>query len=233
MSSPAESTSDAEAVGPPPTPRILFIEFARMGLSGFGGVLPFVRRAVVERNRWLGDRDFVELLSLGQVLPGPNVINLSLMLGLRFAGLRGALAAFSGLVFVPMAGVLLLMLLYEHYQGVPAVQHMLTGMSAVSAGLILSTAMRLAQSLPRTARNVVIGLAAFAAIGVLRWPLVPVMAVMVPLGIALEWRTEAAARRQALAAAQSIARPAAQPAAHAPEEPDARAATGPDGEAPR
>lgn len=178
-----------------PGPRELFLEFARMGLTGFGGVLPFVRRAVVERNRWLGDREFVELLSVGQVLPGPNVVNLALMLGMRFAGLRGALAAFAGLVLVPMTGVLLLMLLYEHYRDVAAVQRMLTGMSAVAAGLILATAVRLAQSQPRSARNLVLAAAAFAAIGLLRWPLVPVMLVLVPLGIGLEWHGERAARR--------------------------------------
>lgn len=176
-----------------PGPRELFLEFARMGLTGFGGVLPFVRRAVVERNRWLGDREFVELLSVGQVLPGPNVVNLALMLGMRFAGLRGALAAFAGLVLVPMTGVLLLMLLYEHYRDVAAVQRMLTGMSAVAAGLILATAIRLGQSQPRSARNLLLAAAAFVAIGLLRWPLVPVMLVLVPLGIGLEWYGERAA----------------------------------------
>src|SRR5262245_22045395 len=103
-----------QEIAPPPKPRTLFFEFARMALSGFGGVLPFIRRAVVERNRWLNDRDFVEVLSLGQVLPGPNVINDSLMLGLRFAGLRGAVAAFSGLVLVPMVVVLTIMVIYQH-----------------------------------------------------------------------------------------------------------------------
>jgi chromate transporter len=180
-----------------PGPRDLFFEFARMGLTGFGGVLPFVRRAVVERNRWLGDREFVELLSVGQVLPGPNVVNLALMLGLRFAGLRGALAAFAGLVLVPMTGVLLLMLLYEHYRDVAAVQRMLTGMSAVAAGLILATAIKLAQAQPRSARGLLLGAAAFVAIGLLRWPLVPVMLVLVPLGIGLEWHSGRVARKVA------------------------------------
>jgi len=180
---PAES-----ALAPAPTPRALFFEFARMGLSGFGGVLPFVRRSVVERNRWLDDRDFVEILSLGQVLPGPNVINLALMLGLRFAGLRGALAAFCGLVLVPLVVVLCAMGLYLHYQNVPQVRQMLAGMTAVAAGLILSTGLKLAASLPRTVRTIVVGVAAFAAIGLLRWPLLPVMAVLVPVALILEHR---------------------------------------------
>ncbi|AOY93291.1 chromate transporter [Cupriavidus sp. USMAA2-4] len=186
-------------LAPPPTPRRLFIEFARMGLSGFGGVLPFVRRAVVERNRWLDDRQFIELLSMGQVLPGPNVINVALMLGLRFAGLRGALSAFAGLVLVPMVVVLSAMLLYEHYRDVAAVQHMLAGMTAVSAGLVLATGIKLAQSLPPSLRGLLVGAAAFVAIGLLRWPLVPVMAVLVPLGLLLEWHAEGRALRAALA----------------------------------
>ncbi|MCM3608827.1 chromate transporter [Cupriavidus pauculus] len=180
--------SHAAELAPPPTPRTLFFEFARMGLSGFGGVLPFVRRSVVERNRWLDDRDFVEILSLGQVLPGPNVINLALMLGLRFAGLRGALAAFCGLVFVPMVVVLCVMGLYLRYQDVPQVQQALAGMTAVAAGLVLSTGVKLAQSQPRTVRAVMVGAAAFVAIGLLRWPLLPVMAVLVPVALVLEHR---------------------------------------------
>jgi len=174
---------------PPPTPRTLFTEFARMGLSGFGGVLPFVRRAVVERNRWLDDREFVELLSLGQVLPGPNVINLAVMMGLRFAGWRGALAAFTGLVFVPMAIVLGLLLLYEHFQDIAAVRSMLRGMTAVAAGLVLATGIKLALGQSRTWRALLVGAGAFVAIGLLRWPLLPVMAVLVPLAIWLEWNT--------------------------------------------
>lgn len=180
--------AEPEAVAPPPNARTLFLEFARMGLSGFGGVLPFVRRAVVERNRWLDDRDFVEVLSLGQVLPGPNVINVCLMLGLRFAGLRGALAAFAGLVLVPMVVVLTVMVIYQHYQNVEAVRRMLTGMTAVSAGLILATGFKLAQSQPRSVRAVLVGVAAFVTIGLLHLPLVPVMAVLVPLALYLEYR---------------------------------------------
>jgi len=206
------SPPPSAALAPLPTPRHLFIEFARMGLSGFGGVLPFVRRAVVERNRWLDDREFVELLSMGQVLPGPNVINVALMMGLRFAGLRGALAAFAGLVMVPMVVVLSAMLLYEHYRDVAAVQRMLAGMTAVSAGLMLSTGFRLAQSQSPTVRGLLVGVAAFAAIGLLRWPLVPVMAVLVPLGLLLEWRAEGQVLRLAVEAAAPQAPPApAQP----------------------
>lgn len=172
-----------------PTPRVLFVEFARMGLSGFGGVLPFVRRSVVDRNGWLTDQEFVELVSVGQVLPGPNVINFAVMLGLRFSGLLGALSAFSGLVFMPMLVVLMLGLLYGHYQELAIAQRMLAGMTAVAAGLIVAMSVRLALSQPRNVRSPFCGIVAFGAIGLLHWPLLAVMAVLVPLALTLEWRT--------------------------------------------
>jgi chromate transporter len=112
----------------------------------------------------------------------------------RFAGLRGALAAFCGLVFVPMVVVLCVMGLYLRYQDVPQVQQALAGMTAVAAGLVLSTGVKLAQSQPRTVRAVMVGASAFVAIGLLRWPLLPVMAVLVPVALVLEHR--ATARRE-------------------------------------
>jgi chromate transporter len=110
------------------------------------------------------------------------------MLGLRFAGLRGALAAFAGLVLMPMVVVLCAMGLYLRFQDVTAVRQMLAGMTAVAAGLVLSTGVKLAQSQPRTVRAIAVGVAAFVAIGLLRWPLLPVMAVLVPVALVLEYR---------------------------------------------
>ncbi|WP_428851314.1 chromate transporter [Imbroritus primus] len=179
---------------PPPAGR-LFTEFSRMGLSGFGGVMPFVRRAIVERNRWMDDREFAELFSIAQVLPGPNVVNISLMLGYRYAGLRGAVCAFSGLVLVPMVLILVIASIYAHYSNLAFVRHMLQGMMAVSAGLVLATGIRMALAQPRTVRAAIMGGGALLAIGILRLPLVSVMAVMIPTGIAMEaWAMRRAAR---------------------------------------
>ena len=179
----------------PPPARRLFGEFSRMGLSGFGGVLPFVRRAIVERNRWMDDREFAELFSIAQVLPGPNVVNISLMLGYRYAGVRGAVAAFSGLVLVPMVLILVIVSIYARYSEVAYVRHMLQGMMAVSAGLVLATGIRMAMAQPRTVRAAIMGGGALLAIGILRLPLVSVMAVMIPTGIALEaWAMRRAVR---------------------------------------
>ena len=179
-------------LAPPPTARTLFFEFARMGLSGFGGVLPFVRRSVVERNRWLNDRDFVEILSLGQVLPGPNVINLAMMIGARHFGLPGALAALAGMLSAPLVVVVLLALAYTHYADNPHMAGALRGMGAVAAGLIIATGVKL---VPALRNNVlwrglcaVLGGLCFAGIALLRWPLAYVLFGLGAVGCALAWR---------------------------------------------
>lgn len=184
----AEPDAVADAKANVPSCRKLFTEFARMGLSGFGGVLPFARAGIVDRNGWLSNAEFAELLSLGQVLPGPNVVNLSVMLGYRFHGMRGAAAAMGGLVMVPAVLLLLIVLVYDHFSALAFTQNLLKGMAAVAAGLVLSTAVKLAQGQSRTWRAVGIGLAVFLTIGVLQWPLVWVMLVLIPLALVLEWR---------------------------------------------
>ncbi|MCO5398261.1 chromate transporter [Ralstonia soli] len=189
MSDPyAEPAAAADAVANVPSCRKLFTEFARMGLSGFGGVLPFARAGIVDRNRWLSNAEFAELLSLGQVLPGPNIVNLSVMLGYRYHGVRGAAAAMGGLVLVPAVVLLLIVMLYDHFSALALVQNLLKGMAAVAAGLVLSTAVKLAQGQSRTWRAIGIGLAVVLTIGVLQWPLLPVMLVLIPLALVLEWR---------------------------------------------
>lgn len=189
MSDPhAEPRAAADAVANVPSCSKLFTEFARMGLSGFGGVLPFARAGIVDRNRWLSNTEFAELLSLGQVLPGPNVVNLSVMLGYRYHGVRGAASAMGGLVLMPAVVLLLIVMLYDHFSALAVVQNLLKGMAAVAAGLVLSTGVKLAQGQSRTWRAACIGLAVFLTIGVLQWPLVPVMLVLIPLALVLEWR---------------------------------------------
>ena len=180
-------TDAASAAANVPSCSKLFTEFARMGLSGFGGVLPFARAGIVDRNRWLSNTEFAELLSLGQVLPGPNIVNLSVMLGYRYHGVRGAASAMGGLVLVPAVLLLLIVMLYDHYSALSVVQNLLKGMAAVAAGLVLSTAVKLAQGQSRTWRAIGIGLGVFLTIGVLQWPLLPVMLVLIPLALVLEW----------------------------------------------
>ena len=128
----------------------LFLTFSRITLSAFGGAIFWTRRGLVERQRWLTEREFVDLLTLGQLLPGPNVLNLTVMVGYRFAGLTGAAASVAGFLGWPCLVVIGMGILYQHYGALPQVQQMLTGMSSVAAGLLLATVIKLAMVLPRS-----------------------------------------------------------------------------------
>ncbi|TAL54860.1 chromate transporter [Pandoraea sp.] len=169
----------------------LFRTFTVMGLYGFGGVMPWAHRILVERKRWLDDREFAELLSLGQILPGPNITNLAVMFGYRCSGVRGAGAAVGGLLSLPFFIVLLLGGLYHRYGDVPAVQGALRGMTAVAAGLIFVTGLKLARKQPRTRRGLLFGALALICVGGLQWSLPLVMAVLIPVAIGVEWRARA------------------------------------------
>ena len=160
----------------PHSARELFVAFSALALQGFGGVLPVAQRVLVEQRRWLTREQFVETLSLGQVLPGPNIVNMALMIGDRFLGLRGAMAALAGLMCAPLVIVLLLAALYGQLAAIPAVAGALRGMGAVAAGLVIATALKLMPTLHGSAlgRPLAFGLVAVStlAIGWWRVPLV-------------------------------------------------------------
>lgn len=161
-------------------------------MQGFGGVLAVAQRELVERRRWLSREQFVELLSVAQVLPGPNVVNLSMMIGDRCFGWRGAMAALAGMLTVPLVIVLLLATLYGHFDHQPVVQGALRGMGAVAAGMVFATAAKLLSTLRASALGAAtsLGFAAATALCVaaLHWPLVWVVVGIGPLAVALAWR---------------------------------------------
>jgi chromate transporter len=128
------------------SPKQLFIGFSKIGMSGFGGVLPWARRTIVEQEKWLTSEEFSAMLGICQIVPGPNIVNLAVCVGSRFAGVSGALAAVLGLTLGPVALVILLGMLYEHYSYMPMVQGMLRGISAVGVGLIASTGFKMMRS---------------------------------------------------------------------------------------
>jgi len=169
----------------------LFIVFTRLALQGFGGVLPVAQHELVERERWLTRDEFLEMLSVGQVLPGPNVVNLSLMVGDRYFGVRGAAFALAGMLVVPLIVMLGLAVLYGRFADNPTIAGALRGMGAVSAGLVLATAWKLASSLRKNPLGVPLslgfGTATVVLVAGLRWPLAGVIAVLGPLAIALAW----------------------------------------------
>ena len=179
------------ALRAPASARELFVVFTRMALQGFGGVLPVTQRVLVEQQRWLSAQQYVEMLSLAQVLPGPNVVNLSLMVGDRFFGWRGAAAAMAGMLAAPLVVVLLLAVLAAQLRSVSWAVGALKGMGVVSAGLVVGTAFKLATSLRRNVLGLWLcggaALLAFIAIGVLRWPLVGVVLGLGAASTALAW----------------------------------------------
>jgi chromate transporter len=125
------------------TPLQLFISFSKIGMSGFGGVLPWARRTLVERDKILTSEEFSAILGICQIVPGPNIVNLAVCVGSRFRGARGALAAVLGLTIGPVLLVLLLAVLYDHYSYLDSVKGILRGISAVGVGLIASTGFKM------------------------------------------------------------------------------------------
>jgi chromate transporter len=189
-----------DALREPASPGELFTAFTRLALQGFGGVLAVAQRELVERLRWLSKDQFVELLSLSQVLPGPNIVNLGLMFGDRHFGWRGALAATAGLLTVPLLLVLALAALYARFADVAEVAGALRGMGAVAAGLVLSVAFKLATTLKSNPMGLrwcaAIATGAALALGWQRWPMVWVVLGLGSLGYLVAWRRLAAEVRE-------------------------------------
>ena len=153
----------------------LFVAFSLLALQGFGGVLAVAQRELVDRRTWLTRHEFIELYAVAQLLPGPNVVNLSLMIGDRYFGWRGALAAVSGMLLAPILVVLVLAASYQELSRYPAVAGALRGMGAVAAGLILAMALKMLVTLRGNvlgpALCSALGLTTLVAIAVLRLPL--------------------------------------------------------------
>jgi chromate transporter len=153
----------------------LFLSMTFLALQGFGGVLAVVQRELVEKKQWMTREEFVEEWAVAQIMPGPNVINLALMIGHRWFGWRGALTAVAGMLAFPFLVILVLAMLYSHWGHDPHVAGALRGMGAVAAGLITATGIKLAAALGKHPLGIagvaIFGVATFAGIAILRWPL--------------------------------------------------------------
>ena len=153
----------------------LFISFTLLALQGFGGVLAVVQRVLVEEKRWMTREQFVEDWAVAQIMPGPNVVNLSLMIGGRYFGLAGALAGLAGMLAAPLVVALLLAMAFGGVSDAAWAQGALRGMGAVSAGLIAAVGLKLIGALQNNPMGmpVCVGLAvlSFVGVGVMRWPL--------------------------------------------------------------
>ena len=176
----------------PQSPRDLFVSFTWLALQGFGGVLAIVQRDMVEKKKWLTPDEFLEDWAVAQVMPGPNVINLSLMIGDRYFGLRGAVAAVAGMLTVPLVVIIALALVYAHFATNPQVASALRGMGAVSGGLIAATGVKLVPQLRKHPLGFGICLSTvalvFVFIGVLQIPLGWVLLVVGGAACAATWR---------------------------------------------
>jgi chromate transporter len=174
----------------------LFFAFLKMGLLGFGGVAPWVRQVIVEERHWMDDREFAALLGLSQVLPGANTLNTAVLLGDRFRGISGAVAAVFGLMAMPLAIAVAIVELYGAVSQNPYVAAAISGAGAGAAGLVIGTGLKIARNLTLSPRIVLVTLVIFIAIGILRLPLVWVLLVLIPLTIAAAYwdRTPVIAR---------------------------------------
>ena len=217
MSAPPPALATAAPRAHPASPLALFVAFTLLALQGFGGVLAVAQRELVDRRGWLTRLEFVELYAVAQLLPGPNVVNLSLMIGDRYFGLRGAFAAISGMLLAPLLVVLVLAASYQQLAQYPAVAGALRGMGAVAAGLILAMALKMLGTLRGNvlgpALCAALGLATLAAIAVFR---VPLAWVVIGLGLGgwglARWRI--ALQDAAAARAQDV--PSTRPASPTP-----------------
>ena len=175
-----------------PSKAELFLGFLGVTIVAFGGVLPWARYVLVERRRWLTADEFIDVLALGQVLPGPNIVNVSIAIGNRFHGALGSLIAFAGLMGAPIAIVLALAGLYARFAENPQVRGALVQVAAAAAGLVIAMALKLAVPLlrKRFATAAPIIALTFIGVAVLRWPLIVVVAAVAPVSIAAahRWR---------------------------------------------
>jgi chromate transporter len=172
----------------PPTIFEMFAAFFTMALHGFGGVLPWARRTIVEEKRWMTAEEFNDAFAVSQFLPGANVVNLAVIFGGRLHGAAGAAVALIGLLLPPVTIVLVLGALYERYGGIEALQRILTGVAAAAAGLLVAIVIKMGKPMLHALSPApFVALAAFAAIGIMRWPLPLVLVVMAPISIALAW----------------------------------------------
>lgn len=170
----------------------LFFGFAKISVTGFGMILPWARRMIVEEKKWMTAEEFNETFSLAQFLPGPNVVNLSVVFGSRIAGAPGAIAALGGLLGPPAVVAAFLSFLYSQFGDVTILRGILAGIAAAAIGLMSATILKMAQPVVGKLFAVapLVLAITFVAIGVLRLPLVPCLLVLAPLSIALayKWR---------------------------------------------
>ena len=167
----------------------LFRAFAIVSISGFGGALPWARRKIVEQKGWMTAEEFNEAFALSQFLPGPNVVNFSVVFGSRFGGAPGAAVALAGLMGPPLIIVFVLAVLYAHFGDLEVLSRILAGITAAAVGLLMAVVAKMAAPLFRVRRDWApfIAIAAFTGVAIMNWPLPWVFVVLAPVSVACAW----------------------------------------------
>lgn len=165
----------------------LFMGFLKIGLLGFGGVAPWARHIIVQERRWLDEREYASILGIGQVLPGPNTVNSAIIIGDRFQGTGGALAAVLGILCMPIAILIGIAVIYDRIENLPAVQGAIGAGASAAAGLVIGTALKMARRLKPDTAAIAVGLAAFMSVGLFQVPMALAIVVLGPLSIGLVW----------------------------------------------
>lgn len=193
MQEPAEASSAKSGT---PSLSELFVSFVVVSVSGFGGALPWARRMIVEQKRWMSAEEFNEAFALAQFLPGPNVVNFSVVFGSRFGGAAGAAVALAGLMGPPLAIVTVLGALYAQFGDLELLGRILSGITAAAAGLLIAVVGKMVLPLftKRWNWTPAIAILAFAGVAIMRWPLPWVFGVLAPVAVALAWFIPSAKR---------------------------------------
>jgi chromate transporter len=191
----------SDSVAPPavsperPSLAELFGAFVAVSLSGLGGALPWARRMLVDQKRWMTTEEFNEAFALAQFLPGPNVVNFSVVFGARFGGAPGAAVALAGLMGPPLIIVTVLAFLYAQYGELEVLGRILTGVACAAAGMLIAVVGKMVAPLftRRWTWAPAIAILAFVGVAIMRWPLPYVFFVLAPVSIILAWFFPAAA----------------------------------------
>ena len=185
------SDSSAKITLQQPALSELFLGFAQVSVSSFGGALPWARRMIVEQRKWMSAEEFNETFSLSQFLPGPNLINFCVVFGSRFGGALGAVVALAGLLGPPLLIVTMLAVLYAHYGDVAVLSRILGGIASAAAGLLMASVAKMTEPLFRKRWNFapLVAVAGFICVALVQWPLPWVFVILAPVSIALAWIT--------------------------------------------
>jgi len=170
------------------------VAFLTVSSFGFGGGVVWARRIVVERRRWLSEAEFLDIVSLTQFLPGPNIVGIAVCVGAKLRGGAGALAAIAGFLLIPWSAGLMVGVVGLEYAHTPLLRNILGGISATAAGLLVATGVRLLLPHRRRPAAVIFAALALVLLAFSKLPLLAVLFILAPASIAVAAGFPAAAR---------------------------------------